>query len=138
MRRRSVLAGVAGVAVAAAGPQGLASYRGRRRVVLVFASPSDPRLAEQRRALARLGAGGDERDVALVVVAGARVTPPVGRAVDLRRRFDAADTAFVALLIGKDGGVKLRRTGVLDAGLLVKTIDAMPMRRAEVRDRPHR
>lgn len=42
---------------------------------------------------------------------------------------------FEVLLIGLDGGIKLRQTKVLTIGELFNLIDSMPMRRAEIRRR---
>ena len=39
------------------------------------------------------------------------------------------------LLIGKDGGVKLRSAHPIPPEALFQTVDAMPMRRSEVRGR---
>jgi len=41
---------------------------------------------------------------------------------------------FSVTLIGKDGGEKLRRTTLLAPEELFAIVDAMPMRRAEIRD----
>ena len=41
---------------------------------------------------------------------------------------------FEIVLIGKDGGVKLRSKTPLDVETLYAVIDAMPMRRREMRD----
>jgi hypothetical protein len=134
MRRRRVLAAV-GLAVAPgamARAQGVEALRWRKRVVLVFAPPGDPRVQGQREALARLGTKGDDRDLQLVSVEGGRVEPPLEDARALRRRYRVQRQAFVVVLIGKDGGVKLRQADVLSADQLARTVDAMPMRRSEM------
>lgn len=43
--------------------------------------------------------------------------------------------SFSVVLIGKDGGEKLRRTAVVAPEELFALVDAMPMRRAEMRGR---
>ncbi|MEN0050651.1 MAG: DUF4174 domain-containing protein, partial [Bacteroidota bacterium] len=44
------------------------------------------------------------------------------------------NNSFTVILIGKDGGEKLRRKGkLLTRKALYQTIDVMPMRRAEMR-----
>ena len=43
-----------------------------------------------------------------------------------------ADTAFEVILIGLDGGEKLRQTKVLETDKLFAIIDGMPMRRSEI------
>lgn len=112
----------------------LAGYRWRKRVVLVFATaPGDPRLAQQRRTLREMAQGGDGRDLALVAVEGERVTGAVESADSLRRQWRTPPGAFRAILIGKDGGVKLSERMPIAAERLAATIDAMPMRRSEMR-----
>ena len=48
-------------------------------------------------------------------------------------RFDTK--TFSVVLVGKDGGEKLRRTTPLAPAELFALVDAMPMRRAEMRER---
>lgn len=51
----------------------------------------------------------------------------------LYEKFSKSKTPFQVLLIGLDGGVKLGQTKLLSAASLFETIDAMPMRRSEMR-----
>ena len=99
--------------------------------MLIVAAPSvqDPALAEQRRILASWTAKGDERDITIVEVVGDRVRGAGDTAPALRRKFRLPAT-FTAILIGKDGGEKLRSARPFAAAVLAETIDAMPMRRA--------
>ncbi len=53
----------------------------------------------------------------------------------LRTRYAIKSGEFRALLVGKDGGVKLSSPTPLSSGTLFLTIDAMPMRRDEIRQR---
>ncbi len=120
------LVAATGLAPASAEPSLPAPWTSR---VLLVSAPraSDPLLGRQRAAFAQMGAGARERDLVLVEAIGDHAA-----AEALRRRFDLDPAAFVALLIGKDGGVKLRSAGVLGAAQLFPTIDAMPMRRSEM------
>ncbi len=114
----------------------LEALRWRKRVMVVFApSPDDPRLREQRREATVLAAGPDDRDLHLVVVAGDRVEGATDAAAELRRRFHMEPAAFRVLLVGKDGGVKLSEAQVVPAPRFAELIDAMPMRRDEMRGR---
>jgi len=45
------------------------------------------------------------------------------------------DSGFEILLIGLDGGVKLRQDEVIDTETLFARIDAMPMRRQELNNK---
>lgn len=52
---------------------------------------------------------------------------------DLRERFSPKPGGFTLILIGKDGGVKLRRENGADLQDIFDLIDGMPMRKAEIR-----
>ena len=123
----------------------LAPYRGDYRPLLVFSPPADPRLMEQTDALDAARAGLIERDqvVLIAVGTGARTIEMRGGAVTqgaapdneaLRARFGVAAEEFAVILVGKDGGEKLRTDEVLSPTRLFTTIDAMPMRRREMRE----
>ena len=106
-------------------PADLDAYRWRDRLVLLFAaSADDPAYTEQRDALEAVTEGLSERHI--VVLAD---TDP-GAAGALRARFEPQ--GFEVLLVGKDGGVKLRQGQPVAAETLFATIDAMPMRRREL------
>ena len=108
----------------------LATYRRAYRVVVALApSRRDPDLAVQRRIFAALGAAAAERDLVLATYDDA--TP---EGATLRRRFGG--TGFRAILVGKDGEEKISSGRPLDRGALLPTIDAMPMRRQEMRRTP--
>ena len=136
MRVRRVAWSCAVLAVAAALParaadDPLARFRWRSRVIVALApTRDDPALRAQRRLFAALGAEGRERDLTLVAASDETAD---GSA--LRRRFGAGP-GFVAILVGKDGGEKLRSREPLGRDALFPTIDAMPMRRREMISRP--
>ena len=114
---------------AAAAPSGdpLAPYLWKSRIIVAFArSASDPRLARQSKLFRDMGAGGRERDLVLVEAVGAAPAAEV-----LRRRFDTGEP-FAAMLIGKDGGEKLRSDQPVGEAELFPLIDSMPMRREEM------
>ena len=52
-----------------------------------------------------------------------------------RRRFGVEPAAFAAVLVGKDGTEKFRSHEPVRPRTLFDLIDAMPMRRREMRDR---
>ena len=51
----------------------------------------------------------------------------------LRQRFSAEEGGLTAILVGKDGGLKLRQNGRLDLSEIFSLIDTMPMRQQEMR-----
>lgn len=112
----------------------LAPWRWHARLLLLFApNATDSLLAVQRRLLAAEQTGVGKRDLVVVEVIGDHA--PALRDTDggaaLRRQFAIPHGAFSALLIGKDGGEKLREAAPIPSDKLFTVIDAMPMRRAE-------
>jgi len=53
----------------------------------------------------------------------------------LREKFSIKPGAFTVLLIGKDGGVKLRKEGQVKLQEIFSLIDSMPMRQREMREK---
>ena len=107
-----------------ASPSGL----GSDRVILVFAPDADDRrLAILAADRARLACDLANRQIVIEVVAGAETH----RQRSLREAHGVPAEAFVALLIGKDGGEKRRAFGTVDLAAMMDLIDTMPMRRAE-------
>ena len=53
----------------------------------------------------------------------------------LREKFSITPGAFTVLLIGKDGGVKLRREGGVELAEIFALIDTMPMRQREMKEK---
>ncbi len=121
-----MLATVGGAASAIASP--LARYVDHARVLVVSAaSPDDPGLVRQDAAIGAETSGLTSRDVVVVRSIGAG---PVDAAVRAAVRLPAG--RFGVALVGKDGGVKLRRQAPVPMAELFRTIDAMPMRREEM------
>jgi hypothetical protein len=119
------------LAAALASPVSVAEMRWQKRVLLLAApGTGDPGIEGQRRALTGWDREARERDLAIVTVVGDRVEGATDTAAALRRRFRLPADRFVAILIGKDGGEKMRSTKPIAAEMLADTIDAMPMRRA--------
>jgi hypothetical protein len=106
----------------------------RRLVLMSAATAADPQLREQQRLLAGWS-GAAERDITMVQIAGGTVHGVSDPAERLRTRFALPADGFMVLLVGKDGHVALRSSRPLSLAELAGTIDAMPMRRAEVASR---
>ncbi|WP_308813893.1 DUF4174 domain-containing protein [Sphingomonas sp. GV3] len=117
--------------VTATAPASVAAMRWHKRVLLISASDADdPRLVEQRGMLRAWRTGAEDRDLVVIEILGERVIGTGDGADALRRRYRLPASGFGVALVGKDGGVKLRRSRPVDAPMLAETIDAMPMRRA--------
>jgi hypothetical protein len=131
MRHPLIAASVLAASAAFAATNPLAAYRGWSRVVVASAATADdPALARQRAIFGRLGAEAKARDLVLLEAVG-----DGANARALREALGIAGRGFAAVLVGKDGGAKLRTSHPLDAAELFSVIDAMPMRRQEVRER---
>jgi hypothetical protein len=122
---------LAGAAQVSGAPDPLAPHRGKARILVVAAPDAqDPSLRAQRELLVPVRAELRERDLVVVEAIG---TGP--EAAALRRRLGLPEGAFRAALVGKDGGAKLKAAEPLTPQRLFATIDAMPMRQDEVRER---
>ncbi len=106
----------------------LEAFKWIARPVVVFAgSPADPRFIQQLELLSsRVGELAD-RDV--VVITDTNPDAKSALRTELRPR------GFMLVLIGKDGGVKLRKPAPWDVRELTRVIDKTPERQQEVRDR---
>ena len=94
------------------------------RTVLIFGN-NQTLLQQQLQALQKDSSGLVERDVIVNVV-----NP--GDQLYKRHQVVLAEP-FTVILIGKDGGEKYRSANLLTTGKLFAIIDAMPMRRAEMK-----
>ena len=109
-------------------PAPIESFLWTNRPVIVFAdSPADPRFIEQISLLEEQIDALRERDVVVLTD-----TDPAAKS-DLRT--ELRPRGFMMVLIGKDGGVKLRKPFPWDVRELGRVIDKMPMRQQEIRDR---
>ena len=131
----TAIAGAAGADQAA--PPPLSRYADRARVLVICAPTADD--AELRGQDAVLGGqafGLKAREVVVLrAVEPAAPGPqaePIGAAKVCAAAGLPADRFGVAL-VGKDGGVKLRRRHPISTDELFRIIDAMPMRREEMR-----
>ena len=122
----------------------LKELRDHARPVLIFApKPDDPQLEIQMRILAEHAAEARERDVVGIALPYANPSPSAvqlsaGDAEAARRKFGVNPGEFAAILLGKDGGAKLRSAKPISMEKLQETIDAMPMRKDEMKAGPGR
>lgn len=116
----------------------LGDYRWEQRPLLVFApTGSDPRLVEMLRRIEATRCDFASRDMVLgqLVTEGTStldghvIGPDESR--QLANQYAIGDDAFSVLLIGKDGGEKLRVNAVPDLQAIYAVIDGMPMRSRE-------
>jgi len=130
---------LAAVTAAAAGPPSLAetirASRWRQRVLLVAApTASQAAFQTQHELLAPAARQLQERDMLVLDVLHDHLSPADRQY--LQRDLGLHLAGFEVVLIGKDGGVKQRSTQPLAPEALFGTVDKMPMRRQEMRQRP--
>ncbi len=105
----------------------LSQLKWEKRPVLLFApTPQDPAYNRQIDLFAAAEDALAERDI--VVLSDTDAKAPS----HLRQGFQPG--GFKLVLVGKDGGVKLERDGVVTPDELFAIIDRMPMRRREMAD----
>ena len=110
-----------------AGEIDLETFKWTARPVVIFAdSENDPAFQRQLELLAARADELIERDVVLITD-----TNPTARSA-LRTKL--RPRGFMLTLIGKDGGVKLRKPFPWDVRELTRQIDKMPIRRQEIID----
>ena len=106
----------------------LLMYPGKRALFIFYNQQGEALKREQLAELEKDRAGIRERDIIIHTV------PANAAIAEIKKyRINDSDT-FIIILIGKDGGEKLRSDTVLSTAKLFSTIDAMPMRKEEMRD----
>lgn len=115
----------------------LAQYRDKSRVLLVFTpTAQDPAYVEQTKLWKNEKAEFGDRQLALMpLVADAPAKPDADLAAALAKKFSVDAKTFTVVLIGKDGHDAYRSGKPLKPETLYGVIDAMPMRRAEMKQR---
>ncbi|QUJ77064.1 DUF4174 domain-containing protein [Sulfitobacter albidus] len=118
----------AGLLIVDATQTDLAEFKWKNRPVVVFAdSANDPAFIEQMELIAVDAARLAERDVVVITD-----TDPDARS-DIRLRM--RPRGFMLTLVGKDGQLKLRKPFPWDVREITASIDKMPMRQREIRER---
>jgi hypothetical protein len=131
----------------------LASLRHDYRPLLVFAPSANEEFHQQMLVLAQQTRDFEARQILVIPVLFRRrkegkeeipssETLPEADTMELeaaecasvRRRFHIGQDDFAVILVGKDGGEKLRSRTPVTMERLIKLIDSMPMRQKEIRD----
>lgn len=126
-------------------PTTLAALHDNARPLLIFAGTDDAPVQQQLAALANHAAGLRERDMRVILLGASYAqslddslpvaTLTSSEQAHARQQFHVAPGRFTVLLAGKDGGEKLRSSKPMPWQKLASTIDAMPMRRNEMKQR---
>jgi hypothetical protein len=113
----------------------LSQLEWKNRVLILFGDKGDASVARQVGILTAQTKELAERDMVVLQVSGDVVETIYGKAgpVDarkLRAEADVEDGSFRVILVGKDGGVKLRSETVVSDVEMFDLIDRMPMRQS--------
>ena len=116
----------------------LADYQWKKRLILLFAPQADYPLRQEQNELLRSDQPGlDDRDLLIFEVLPNEVLSATSEEAEsaekLRERYRVNSEDYMVLLIGKDGSEKLRSDGLVTLNELYTLIDAMPVRREEMR-----
>ena len=114
--------------------QSLSDYRWKNRLVLILnPDGDDPLVHPQVESFKNLSADITERDLLVFILHRDVVTDLKGE----KQRLDAEEVPYKnfqgVILIGKDGGVKLKEEYFVAPSVIFTLIDGMPMRRSEIR-----
>jgi hypothetical protein len=149
MRKLILMALLTTLPAAAQPSHPINTLRDRNRVLIIFSSESgDPLFQKQLELLKPHNAEMAERDLVTIPVLGTwRTADSDLRAKSaiftnnreqsyLRERYKIKPESFTVILLGKDGGEKLRTHEPIPFDKLAQTIDSMPMRQQEMQ-KPH-
>lgn len=118
--------------------ESLSQFEWKNRVLVVFGNSGDPKTRSQLEAISAQKAELADRDMVVLHVDGGGVETVFGEAAklnahDIVAEANAPGDRFEAILVGKDGGIKLRSEDVVSAVELFDLVDRMPMRQSEQR-----
>lgn len=114
--------------------QELGDFRWQYRVILLMDPEGSPECDNQLQSLKAHRAALQERDILLFVFNGKALLDEQGKISPIGIKEVPNPTFEGLILIGKDGGVKLRKPFPVAPEFIFERIDAMPMRQSEMRD----
>jgi len=120
----------------------LTQFQWKNRLLFIFAKDvNNPLFKELQSQIAAQKADLEDRDLIVFEVPAqgpARMnTNPLDRkeANSIRNHFAVPSDTFSLILIGKDGGIKLKRSDQVDLSEVFGLIDSMPMRQREMQQK---
>jgi len=115
----------------------LHSYQWKKRVLLIFSKPENEAFFTKQIATVRLAMDEyEERDVVILCVTKGKILDEKGNILATISPTDEVNTLLSQqvgiILIGKDGGEKIRSIEPVSNEAIFGLIDSMPMRKSEV------
>lgn len=117
-------------------------FKWKNRLLFLFASErNDPFFRDLRREISDRKSEVGDRDLVIfeILESGSsrmdttHIDPRT--AASLREHFDIQPKTFMLILLGKDGGIKLKRNDRVKLEEIFSLIDSMPMRKDEMRQK---
>ena len=116
----------------------LKDYRWQNRIIMINSDANDKLSKEQKQILLVDEQGLKERHILIFEIDSDKIIDitnqkkyPIEQ--NALKQLQLTEGIFEVLLIGKDGGVKLRSDSPVEKGAFFGLIDQMPMRQAEMR-----
>jgi hypothetical protein len=120
----------------------IAHLQWKKRLLLVFAAENaQPNFQSLANEISSRLSDVDDRDLVVfeILESGtsrmnrSRIEPQ--KAASIREQFEIAPNEFTVILVGKDGGIKLKRNDQVRLEEIFQLIDSMPMRQDEMRQK---
>lgn len=104
----------------------MAQFSSQRQVIIFKSTLHDSLALQQMKWLQDAAAGVKERDISVLIAE---------KGNELFEAYKVGDVPFMVILVGKDGLEKYRSTKLLGMEKLFAIIDAMPMRKQEMKNK---
>jgi hypothetical protein len=115
-------------------------FQWKKRLLLVFAAEnSHPHYQSLANEIFYRQADVNDRDLVVFEILESGTSRMNGRPIEpqkaasIRKQFGIAPDEFTVILVGKDGGIKLKRNDQVRLEEIFRLIDSMPMRQEEMR-----
>ncbi len=128
------------LAIPSVSAQSLSEYQWENRLVIIFTESKDSKkLQQQLKELESDIKGLKDRKLIIIHSLPQKHKPVLPKETrwqdsNLYQNRKGSEDNFEVILIGLDGGVKLRQTEILETEKLFGLIDSMPMRQAELKE----
>ncbi|MBW2491284.1 MAG: DUF4174 domain-containing protein, partial [Deltaproteobacteria bacterium] len=123
-------------------PMDLSQFQWKNRLLLIFAPDENDSLFKKLQSeIIAQEAEVKDRDLIIFELFGLgssrmnRALLDQSKVDSIRRHFSVPQRSFRVILIGKDGGIKLKRNDQIDLETIFELIDSMPMRNDEIRQK---
>ncbi|WP_179343538.1 DUF4174 domain-containing protein [Winogradskyella ursingii] len=122
--------------------QQLEKHRWKNRLVLIITDNVESKLLkDQIKELKNNNRGLEDRKLVTYIILPKKYKIEIQgdsswiESSNLFERYNSENETFKVILIGLDGSIKLEQNNILAAKKLFSTIDAMPMRQSELKNR---